>query len=74
MKEKIEAVLNNEVRGILVADGGGVEVVDVTDGTVKVRLTGACAGCPMATMTLQRLIEGVLKKQVPEIKKVIAVQ
>jgi len=47
--------------------------VDVTDGIVKLRLRGACAGCPMATMTLQHGIERVLKEQVPEVKEVVAV-
>jgi Fe-S cluster biogenesis protein NfuA len=55
-------------------DGGDVELVDVSDdGVVEVRLKGACHGCPMATMTLKSLIERVLKKELPEIKEVIAV-
>ncbi|GAG81985.1 unnamed protein product, partial [marine sediment metagenome] len=57
----------------LQADGGDVELVDVNDGIVKLRLKGACAGCPMATMTLQHGIERVLKEQVPEVKEVVAV-
>ncbi len=70
MKEKIEKVLN-EIRPGLEADGGNVELVDVTDdGIVKVRLTGACAGCPMSTMTLKMAIEKRLKEQVPEVKSV----
>ena len=72
MKEKVEAVLT-QVRPALQADGGDVELVAVDDGTVKVKLTGACAGCPMATMTLQQGIERVLKEQIPEVKQVVSV-
>lgn len=72
MREKVEAVLN-KIRPSLMADGGNVELVDVKNGTVKVRLTGACGGCPMATMTLKMGIENVLKKEIPEIKQVVAV-
>jgi Fe-S cluster biogenesis protein NfuA len=70
MKEKVEQVLN-EVRPGLQADGGDVELVDVTeDGIVKVKLTGACAGCPMSTMTLKMAIEKKLKEQIPDVKAV----
>ncbi len=73
LREKIESALN-EVRPSLQADGGNVELVDVTDdGTVKLRLQGACAGCPMAQMTLSMGIEKHLKKAVPGVKKVEAV-
>ena len=72
MREKVEAALE-QIRPSLQADGGDVELVDVSDGTVKVRLTGACAGCPMSTMTLQMGIERVLKEQVPEVKEVVSV-
>jgi len=72
MREKIEAVLN-EIRPNLVRDGGNVELVDATDGIVKVRLTGACGGCPMASMTLKHGVERVLKERVPEVKEVVAV-
>ena len=72
MREKVEAALD-KVRPALVADGGNVELVDVTEGVVKLRLTGACFGCPMATMTLKQGIERVLKEQVPEVKEVVAV-
>jgi Fe-S cluster biogenesis protein NfuA len=56
-------------------DGGGVEVVDVDEssGVVRVRLTGACGGCPMSQMTLQMSVERVLKEKIPEIKSVVAV-
>jgi Fe-S cluster biogenesis protein NfuA len=73
MKEKVEAALN-KVRPALMADGGNVELIDVqADGVVKVRLTGACGGCPMSQMTLKMGIERLLKKEVPEVKEVIAV-
>jgi len=72
MREKIEAVLN-QIRPNLVKDGGNVELVDATDGIVKVRLTGACGGCPMASMTLKHGVERVLKERVPEVKEVVAV-
>lgn len=70
MKEKIEKVLD-QIRPGLIADGGNVELVDVTDdGIVKVKLTGACAGCPMSTMTLKMAIEKKLKELIPEVKSV----
>ncbi|MBE0414956.1 MAG: NifU family protein [Dehalococcoidia bacterium] len=72
MREKVEEVLA-QIRPNLWADGGDVELIDVEDGIVKVRLTGACGGCPMRTMTLQGGIERILKEQVPEIKEVTAV-
>ncbi len=73
MKEKVEAALN-KIRPMLQADGGNVELVEVTpDGVVKVKLTGACGGCPMSQMTLKAGIERVVKKDVPEVKEVIAV-
>jgi Fe-S cluster biogenesis protein NfuA len=72
MKEKVEEVLN-KIRPALVADGGDVLLVDVEEGVVKVKLTGACAGCPMSQMTLKMGIEKFLKKEIPEIVDVIAV-
>ena len=72
MREKVETALN-EIRPALQADGGDVELVDVTDGTVTLKLKGACSGCPMATMTLHQGIERILKEQIPEIKEVVAV-
>ena len=71
MRDKVEAVLN-EVRANLQAHGGDVELVEVSDdGTVQVRLTGACAGCPMSQMTMRMGIERLLKQQVPEVKAVV---
>ena len=73
MKEKVQAVLN-QVRPALQADGGDVELVDVTDdGIVSVRLTGACGSCPMSTMTLKMGIERTLKANIPEVKEVVQV-
>ena len=72
-KTQVEQALN-EVRPSLQADGGDVELIEVTeDGVVKVKLQGACAGCPMSQMTLSQGIERYLKKQVPDIQKVEAV-
>lgn len=73
MKEKVEQALAR-IRPALQRDGGDVELVEVTEeGVVKVRLTGACRGCPMAQMTLQMGIEQVLREMVPELKSVEAV-
>jgi Fe-S cluster biogenesis protein NfuA len=72
MKEKVEEVLN-KIRPSLVADGGNVELVDVEDGIVKVKLVGACAGCPMSQMTLKMGIEKLLKKEIPEVQEVVSV-
>ena len=72
MREKVEATLA-QIRPSLQADGGDVELVDVNDGVVRLRLQGACAGCPMSAMTLQHGIERLLKEQIPEVKQVIAV-
>ena len=65
MREKVEAALNR-IRPILLADGGNVELVDVKEGMVRLKLTGACSGCPMATMTLKHGIERALEKKVAE--------
>ncbi len=73
MREKIEEVLNSKIKPLLQADGGDIELVDVEDGVVKVRLQGACAGCPGAAMTLQMGVERMLKEAVPEVEKVVAV-
>jgi len=73
MREKIEAALN-KIRPSLQADGGDVELVEVTDdNVVKVRLQGACGSCPMALLTLKNGVERVLKEEVPEIKEVVSV-
>ncbi|MBI5741533.1 MAG: NifU family protein [Nitrospirae bacterium] len=73
LRERVEAVLG-KVRPLLQRDGGNVELVDVLpDGTVKVKLTGACSGCPMSTMTLKNAIEETIKKEIPEVKSVVQV-
>ena len=70
MREKVQAALD-QIRVGLQMDGGDVELIAVEDdGTVKVRLVGACAGCPMSQMTLQMGIENTLKEQIPEVKRV----
>jgi Fe-S cluster biogenesis protein NfuA len=72
IKEKVEKALN-DIRPTLQADGGNVELVDVENDVVKVRLTGACAGCPMSQMTLKHGVEQLVKRSVPEISRVEAV-
>jgi Fe-S cluster biogenesis protein NfuA len=74
LKERVEDALN-KVRPSLQADGGDVELVEVddSDGVVKVRLQGACAGCPMSQMTLKMGIEKILKQNVPEVSRVESV-
>ena len=72
MKEKIQIAIDR-VRPALQADGGDVELVEVKDGVVSVRLTGACGGCPMASMTLKDGIERVIREEVPEVKEVVSV-
>jgi len=73
MEEQVKAALEN-VRPMLQADGGDVEFVSVADdGTVSVRLTGRCSGCPMSQMTLKNGIEGYLKKEIPQVTSVVGV-
>ena len=69
MQEKIQEIID-KIRPALQADGGDVEFVDFEDGVVKVRLKGACAGCPMSQMTLKNGIERLLKQEIPEVKSV----
>jgi Fe-S cluster biogenesis protein NfuA len=73
MKEKVEKALE-KIRPMLEADGGNVDLVEVTaDGVVKLKLTGTCGCCPMSQMTLKMGIERILKQEVPEVKEVIAI-
>ena len=73
MQERVKTALE-KIRPSLQADGGDVELVEVTpEGVVKVRMTGACSGCPMREMTLQMGIGRALKEEVPEVKEVVAV-
>ena len=73
MKEKVQQAIER-IRPSLQADGGDIELVDVSDdGIVKVRLKGACHGCPMSQMTLKMGVERMIKKEIPEVKEVIDV-
>lgn len=73
-KEKVQAVIDKDIRPMLQADGGDIELVSVEkDGTIKVKLTGACGGCPMAQMTLQMGVHRRLARDFPEIKEVVSV-
>ena len=71
-KKAVEQALT-KIRPMLQRDGGDIELVDVNDGIVKVRLTGACKGCPMSQMTLKQGVEKLLMKEVPGLKQVQAV-
>ncbi len=72
MKEEVERVLER-VRPALKADGGDVELVEVDEGVVRLRLTGACGGCPMASLTLKNGIEAALKEEIPSVLRVESV-
>ncbi len=72
MKERVEQALN-KIRPALEADGGGIELIEVVDGVVKVRLQGACQGCMGAQMTMKMGVERVIKEEIPEIKSVEAI-
>ncbi|MCE5242800.1 MAG: NifU family protein [Syntrophobacteraceae bacterium] len=72
MREKVEAALA-KIRPMLERDGGSVDLVDVQGSVVKVRLTGACKGCPMSQMTLKSGIERIIKQDVPEVTEVVSV-
>jgi Fe-S cluster biogenesis protein NfuA len=72
MEEKVKKVLDKDIKPYIKSHGGDVKLISVSDnGTVKVRLTGACGGCPMAQMTLKGFVEKALKAKIPEVKKVI---
>ncbi len=73
MNEKVQEVIN-KIRPMLQADGGDVELVDMENGVVKVRLKGACAGCPMSQMTLKNGIEKLLKEEIAEVVSVESVE
>jgi Fe-S cluster biogenesis protein NfuA len=73
VKEKVEEVIE-QIRPNLQADGGDIELVEVDDGIVKVRLTGACGSCPMSQMTLKMGVEKTLKEKISGIKEVLAVE
>ena len=71
MFDRVQEVLD-KIRPSLLADGGNVELISVEDSIVKVRLTGACFGCPFSQMTLKNGIERILKEEIPEIKEVVS--
>ena len=73
IQKRVQAALD-EIRPQIQLDGGDVELVAVEKSTVKVRLVGHCAGCPMSAMTLKNGVEALIKERVPEIKKVEAVK
>jgi Fe-S cluster biogenesis protein NfuA len=75
VKEKIQQIIEEKIRPYLEADGGGIEFVDYDEasGEVRVRLKGACAGCPGARITLSMGVEAALKEELPQIKRVVAV-
>ena len=73
IKNKVKETLE-EIRPNIQADGGDIELVDIKDGIVKVRLKGACAGCPMSALTLKQGVERTLKSKIPEVERVEAVQ
>jgi Fe-S cluster biogenesis protein NfuA len=73
IRDRVEKVLE-EIRPQLQADGGDIELLGVVEGVVKVRMRGACAGCPMSTITLQMGVERYLKEKIPEVVKVEAIQ
>jgi Fe-S cluster biogenesis protein NfuA len=72
LKKSVEQALG-KIRPLLQRDGGDIELVEVNDGVVKVRLTGACKGCPMSQMTLKQGVEKLLLKEVPGLTEVQAV-
>jgi len=75
LKEKVEKVVDEEIRPALAQDGGSIAVVDVDEesGVVKVQLLGACYGCPLSQVTLAMFVEQRIKQRVPEVKKVMPI-
>jgi Fe-S cluster biogenesis protein NfuA len=72
MLEEVKGVIEKDIRPLLEMEGGSIELEGVDDGVVKVRLTGACAGCPMSQFTLVNFVEATLKDKVPGVKQVVA--
>ncbi len=72
MKDRVEKVINR-IRPAVQMDGGDIQLVDVVDGVVRVRLVGACVGCPSSMMTLKMGIERAIRAEVPEVVSVEAV-
>ena len=74
LNQRVEQVIEEKIRPMLMRDGGNIQLVDVTDeGVVQVRLQGACAGCPGAIMTLQFGVQKILQQEIEEVSKVIPV-
>ncbi len=73
MFEKVKEVIERDISPFLALEGGNIELVSVDDGVVKVKLSGACAGCPMSQYTLVNFVEATLKDKIPEVKGVVAV-
>ena len=73
LEEQVRAVLNSEIRPMLQSDGGDIELVAVEDNTARVRLQGACSGCPHARATLKNYVERFLREKVPAVKEVVSV-
>ncbi len=71
-KEKVEEVLN-KIRNGLRAEGGDIELIDIKDNIVYVKLKGACETCPMSILTMKNWVEGNIKKEIPEVKAVQAI-
>jgi Fe-S cluster biogenesis protein NfuA len=72
MKERVQQVLE-KIRPLLQRDGGDIQLIDVVDGVVKVKLQGGCGSCPMSMMTLMMGVEKQLKQEIPEVKEVVSV-
>ena len=73
LQEKVEKVIDAKIRPILIRDGGNIDLVEATeDGIVKVRLIGACGGCPFAKLTLLNVVTKAIKSFLPEVTKVEA--
>ncbi len=70
LQQKVEQVINDDIRPFIQADGGKIRLKSIVDGKVLVELSGACAGCPAVAMTLKGGVERILKKQIPEIESV----
>ena len=71
--EEVKEVIDKEIKPLLEMEGGSIELVSMDNGVVKVKLCGACAGCPMSQYTLVNFVEATLKERVPGVKEVIAV-
>jgi Fe-S cluster biogenesis protein NfuA len=74
MLEEVKGVIEKEINPLLAMEGGSIELLSAEEGVVKVRLRGACAGCPMSQYTLANFVEVTLKEKVPGVKEVIAVE